>query len=260
MLGIFDSGIGGLTVVRELLRRHPDADLLYLGDTARTPYGNKSRETIVQYALEDAQFLLSQGAASLVIACNSVSAVAVPALRVRFPGTPIVEVITPAVKDALAATQGRVGVIGTRATIASGIYQEKLSQGKGVTILTQSCPLFVPLVEEGWIEEPETKRIVRHYLSSLRSQNVDTLILGCTHYPLLQSIIQRYMGKRTTIINSAASVVHQLEKEGLISSSATPTQRYWFTDVSPHSVRIAESWLERKLAVEHALPSSFHSG
>lgn len=260
MLGIFDSGIGGLTVVRELLRRHPSADLLYLGDTARTPYGNKSRETIEQYALEDAQFLLSQGATSLVIACNSVSAVAVPALREHFPGTPIVEVITPAVQDALAATKGRVGVIGTRATIASGIYQEKLSHGKNVTILTQPCPLFVPLVEEGWIEEPETKRIVRHYLSSLRSQNVDTLILGCTHYPLLEPVIRRYMGKQTTIIDSAASVVRQLETDGRISASAAPVQRYWFTDVSPHSVAIAETWLDRKLAVERALPSSFHSG
>jgi glutamate racemase len=249
MIGLFDSGIGGLTVVRELLRQAPDASFIYLGDTARTPYGNKSPETIRRYALEDAEFLVAHGATSIVIACNSASAAAIDALRAAFPSTPIFEVITPAVDDALAVTKGRVGVIGTRATIGSGIYQRKLSAKPGVDVVAQACPLFVPLVEEGWLEDAETKRIVKRYLSPLRSQGVDTLILGCTHYPLLAPVIKRYMGNRVALIDSGASVIRRLVASG-IQRSAAPDQHYFLTDASNRSTEIAHQWLGKPIRFE----------
>lgn len=161
MIGFFDSGIGGLTVVREYLRRFPGAPFAYLGDTARTPYGNKSPETVTRYALEDAEYLVKQGATQIVIACNSASAVATDALREAFPSIPIADVISPAVEDAIHATKGRIGVIATRATIQSGAYQERLKQGSSPRIFAEACPLLVPLVEEGWLDDSETKRILK---------------------------------------------------------------------------------------------------
>lgn len=255
MIGIFDSGIGGLTVVRELLRQAPNASFVYLGDTARTPYGNKSKETIERYALEDAAFLISHGVTAIVVACNTVSALAIDALRSRSDGFPIFDVITPAVEDALVVTKGRIGVIGTRSTIGSGIYQNRLkAASKKVAMVVKACPLFVPLVEEGWLDDPETKRISKHYLYPLRSQNIDTLILGCTHYPLLKPIIQRFMGRHVRLIDSATSVVQRLLTE--IEIEHTGSQAYYFTDVSPHSVEIARQWIGRKIQFEKAALSS----
>lgn len=255
MIGLFDSGIGGLTVVRELLRQAPDASFIYLGDTANLPYGNKSPDTIRSYARADAAFLVAQGVDSIVIACNTASAHAADLLRELHPSVPIFDVIVPAVEDALAVTRGRVGVIGTRGTIGSGIYQKKLSDAKkDIEVLAQACPLFVPLVEEGWLNDPETKRIVKRYLSPLRSRNVDTLILGCTHYPLLAPVIKRYMGNRVTLVDSAASVIRRVVNAG-IERSADPVQRYFLTDVSPHSVQIAQTWLGRPIRFETAVLS-----
>ncbi len=251
MIGIFDSGIGGLTVVKELLRAAPDASFVYLGDTARYPYGNKSKETLERYALEDATFLISRGATSLVVACNTASALAIDALRAAHPNVPIYDVIAPAVEDACSVAKKRIGVIGTRATIGSGVYQKKLhAASPKFEIIAQSCPLFVPLVEEGWLDDPETKRIVKHYLYPLRSQNVDTLILGCTHYPLLAPIIQRFMGNRTSIIDSATSVVRRVLTD--VEIARTGSQTYHLTDVSPHSIEIAATWLGRKIQFEKA--------
>lgn len=245
MIGLFDSGIGGLTVVRELLRQAPSASFVYLGDTARTPYGNKSKDTVERYAIEDAAFLLSHGATSMVIACNTASALAVDALRRAYPRTPIFEVITPAVEDALATSGKRIGVIGTRATIGSGIYQQKLTEAHpDISVTAQACPLLVPLVEEGWLEDGETKRIIKHYLSPLRNTNVDTLILGCTHYPLLANVIQRYMGNKTRIIDSAASVIRRVIAHGNVDGLGK--QFYFLTDLSSRSTEIAETWLGRK--------------
>jgi len=273
MIGIFDSGIGGLTVVRELLRQVPDASFVYLGDTARTPYGNKSRETIIRYALEDAAFLVTHGATSLVIACNTLSAVAVSALREAYPQLVILDVITPAVEDALSVTRGAVGVIGTRATIGSGIYQvllndvvAKISEvsdkaqdvsvvtrrvSHNVRVLTQACPLFVPLVEEGWTKQVETMRIVRRYLSPLRRAQIDTLILGCTHYPMLKTQIAHAVGTRVCLVDSAESVVTRLISAGGVGTNGV--QRYFFTDTSAHSVLIAQRWLHRKILPELAM-------
>lgn len=250
MIGLFDSGIGGLTVVRELLRQSPSASFVYLGDTARTPYGNKSAETVTRYALQDAAFLIQKGATSIVIACNSASAVATDALRAAHPSVPVFEVIVPAVEDALSATKGKVGVIGTRATIASGAYEKRLRATSGIEVTLQACPLFVPLVEEGWLDDAETKRIARRYLSPMRSANVDTLILGCTHYPLLAPIIRRYMGNRVTLIDSGASVVGRLLSSAEIDGKADHT--YYLTDVSSRSEEIAREWLGRPIRFERA--------
>ena len=243
MIGVFDSGVGGLTVVRELKKQLPEYNLVYFGDTARTPYGNKSKETIIKYALEDADFLIRKGAKILVVACNTASAVAFDALKEKHPNIPIFEVITPAVKDACEATKNnRIGVIGTRATIGSGIYEEKLlfschsrphhchceertrdaaippslchSREGGNPVLkvfSQPCPLFVPFIEEGWIKKIELKMIARRYLSSLKSHNIDTLILGCTHYPIIKDIIQKKIGERVKLIDSAEAVSEKIK-------------------------------------------------
>ncbi|MBU1349042.1 glutamate racemase [Patescibacteria group bacterium] len=252
MIGIFDSGIGGLTVVRELERQAPDVPFIYLGDTARTPYGNKSAETVIRYALEDVAFLVRQGATAIVIACNSASSVATDALRVAYPSIPVFEVITPAAEDALAATKGRIGVIGTRATITSGAYERHLSAQK-VEVVVAACPLFVPLVEEGWLEDAETKRIARRYLSPLRKQQVDTLILGCTHYPLLAPIIRRYMGNRVTLVDSGTSVVRRV-LAGLDASrpDLQAPRRFYLTDTSARSEEIAATWLGHPVTFERA--------
>lgn len=249
MIGIFDSGIGGLTVVKELRRVAPDASFIYLGDTARHPYGSKSQETIVRYALEDASFLVAKGARAIVVACNTVSAVAMDALRATYPGFPLYDVITPVLDDALATTRGKVGVIGTRATIGSQIYQTRLSAArKGLTVMAKACPLLVPLVEEGWLKDQETKRILKHYLYSMRISQIDTLILGCTHYKFLAPLIQRYMGRRVHLIDSASSVVRHLLSE--IDIEHRGDQRYFLTDVSPHWIEVATQWLGQRVAFE----------
>ncbi len=253
MIGIFDSGIGGLTVVRELLKQCPSADFVYLGDTARTPYGNKSSEIVIRYSLEDAKFLLDRGATIIVAACNTASALASAALREACSNIPVFEVIAPAVEDALAKTKGRVGVIGTRATISSGIYEKRLREKKGVEIITAACPLLVPLVEEGWLDDAETKRIVKRYLNPLRQANIDTLILGCTHYPLLKDVIQRVVGHRVNLIDSGASVVSRvLSRIPRTEYSVPGTQRFFLTDVSPRSSEIAGKWLGRPVRFEKA--------
>ena len=247
MIGIFDSGIGGLTVVRELFAKSPHASFVYLGDTARTPYGNKTVSAIRAYAREDADFLVSHGATSIVIACNTVSANAADVVRDAYPNIPVYEVIVPAVDDALAATRGCVGVIGTRATIGSGKYQSLLSVRLDLKVIAQSCPLFVPLAEEGWFDGPATDAVIASYLEPLRSQGVDTLILGCTHYPLLKKSIQRFMGPDVRLIDSAESVVSRLVADGLADDGE---QTYFFTDLAQHSQAVAEQWLERKLVIQ----------
>ncbi len=251
-IGVFDSGIGGLTVVKELLRRHPQASFLYLGDTARTPYGNKSKETIERYAVEDARFLVSHGADALVVACNSMSAHAMDALTAFFPGK-IYEVITPAVEIAAQTSKGRVGVIGTRATIGSDVYAARLRQLRpNLDVTSVACPLFVPLAEEGMLDARETKMIARRYLSALRQKQIDTLILGCTHYPLLQNVIRERVGRRVRLIDSPSAVLDAIEREdaGQLAASADPVQRYFFTDDNPRTALVAERWLGRAVRME----------
>ncbi len=213
MIGIFDSGIGGLTVVRAIMDQLPGYDIVYFGDTARTPYGNKSSKTVIEFSLQNTQFLLDQGAKMIVMACNTASSVATEALKERFD-VPIYEVITPAVALSVATTRkGIIGVIGTNATIASGIYEKKIKEMRpGTRVHSAACPLLVPLVEEGWLKRPETKMIVKKYLHPLKVRQIDTLILGCTHYPLLKPIIGHKIGKRVNIIDSSVAVAREIKR------------------------------------------------
>jgi glutamate racemase len=212
MIGVFDSGIGGLTVVRAIMALLPGYDVVYFGDTARTPYGSKSPATVLNYAVQNTEFLLGQKAQVIVMACNTASSVATAAITERYP-VPLFEVITPAVEQALTHTsKGRIGVIGTRATINSGIYEQKIKALRPeAQVHSRACPLLVPLVEEGWLTRPETAMIVKKYLHPLKVRQIDTLILGCTHYPLLARLIQHKVGRRVTLIDSALAVAERLK-------------------------------------------------
>lgn len=213
MIGIFDSGIGGLTTVKALMDTLDGHDLIYFGDTARTPYGSKSRDTVVRYAIENTEFLLSHGAKIIVMACNTASSVATEILKEKY-NVPVFEVITPAVEQAVSQkNRTRIGIIGTRGTINSGIYErlikEKLPDS---SVFSTPCPLLVPLVEEGWFDKPETRMIVKKYLHPLKVRQVESLILGCTHYPLLKSIIQEKIGRRVKIIDSSVAVAEKIRE------------------------------------------------
>ena len=207
MIGIFDSGVGGMTVARAIEQICPGYPLLYFGDIARTPYGSKSSETIIRYSRNNTDFLLEQGAKLIVIACNSASSTASDALRTNYQ-VPILDVITPATKKAAEVTvNGRIGVIGTRATIQSNIYPMKIQENfPEAKVFSTACPLLVPLVEEGWLSKRETKMILRRYLHPLRLKQIDTLVLGCTHYPLLKHIIKPRIGKKVQLIDSSVEM------------------------------------------------------
>ena len=199
-LGVFDSGVGGLTVLRALRRRMPHRDFLYVGDTARVPYGRKPPEMVREFAREIADFLCGMGIEGLVVACNTASSVALPELQERCP-VPVWGVIDAGVEAATRATRsGAVGVIGTKATIASGAYQRRL-EARGLQVWSQACPMLVHLVEEGLSESPEAELLARHYLQG--RGDIDTLILGCTHYPVLRSVLQRAAGSRVSLVDSA---------------------------------------------------------
>jgi glutamate racemase len=211
MIGIFDSGVGGMTVARAIEQLCPEYPLTYFGDIARTPYGSKSPETIKKYALNNTRFLLDQGAELIVIACNSAASTALSTLQDTCP-VPILGVINPAVNQAAAISKnGRIGVIGTRATIQSGIYEQGISRQRAqCKVFSQPCPLLVPLVEEGWLNKRETKMILRRYLHPLRSRQIDTLVLGCTHYPLLKALIGPRVGRRVHLIDSSVEVAREV--------------------------------------------------
>jgi len=240
-----------LTVVKEVFKQLPQYQIIYFGDTARTPYGNKSKELITHYAFEDTDFLLSKGANLIIVACNTVSAVASDELKSKYKNIPIFEVITPAVNKAVKITQNkRIGVIGTRATVNSRIYENKIKALKdGFHIIGKACPLFVPLVEEGWTDRSETKMIAKKYLYSLKSQQIDTLILGCTHYPLLKNLIQAKIGKKVNLVDPAEETVLNVKKflqeNPSVEISLTKNKNYefYFSDITQNLKNIAASWL-----------------
>jgi glutamate racemase len=212
MIGIFDSGVGGLTVARAVMQQIPGYDIVYFGDTAHTPYGTKSCETVVGYTINNIRFLLNQGAELIVIACNTASSVATAPVLEQF-SVPIFEVITPAVELAVQASKNlNFGIIGTRATITSCIYEKKIIENQPrASVYSVACPLLVPLVEEGWMDRAETAMIVKKYLRPLKIRQIDTLILGCTHYPLLKKVIQRKIGRRVHLIDSSISVASSVK-------------------------------------------------
>lgn len=212
MIGIFDSGVGGMTVARAIETLCPGFPLVYLGDLARSPYGSKSPAMITEYSHRNTEFLLRQGAKLIVIACNSAASTASTFLRSHYTHT-IIDVICPAVqKAATVSNNGRIGIIGTRATINSGVYGQRLCENRPeCKVYSQACPLLVPLVEEGWLDRRETKMIVKQYLRPLRDKQIDTLILGCTHYPLLKNIISHRIGRNVHIIDSSIEVALYLK-------------------------------------------------
>ncbi len=263
-IGIFDSGVGGLTVLRELRRLLPAEHLIYLGDTARVPYGNKSHATVTRYALEDVQFLLSRGVKMIVIACNTASAIAAPTLREQFPDIPILGMIGPGSRAAHAATRnGKIGVIATAGTIGSGAYEARIratfaaSGGAPVEIHGQACPLFVPLVEEGETDSAITRLVAEKYLAHLREAGIDALVLGCTHYPLLKKVIAETMGPGVTLVDSAGAAAAEtaalLESRSLLHPDGDRTpphiglNHFYVTDAAARFHGIAESFLGHRV-------------
>jgi glutamate racemase len=236
-IGVFDSGIGGLTVVKQLLRYLPNENIIYFGDTARVPYGTKSEKLIRQFALEDAAFLEQFKIKALVVACNSVSAVAVD-LLMSTRSIPVLGVIDPGVEAAVQCTKkNKIGVIGTTATINSNAYLKKiLKLNTGIRVLSQPCPLLVSLVEEGWITDTVTRLTIEKYLQPLLNDGVDTIILGCTHYPVLKDLIQQVAGDRIILIDSGKETARKVQ-EMLINSNLAragkdkPYVRFYVSDI-----------------------------
>ncbi len=211
-IGIFDSGIGGLTVVKEIVATLPEENIIYLGDTARVPYGIRSPETVTRYSFENTQFLLSQEIKLLVVACNTASAISLDAVKKEFP-LPVIGVLEPGARAAVAATRTRkLGVIGTEATIASGAYESAIKRlAPDVEVHSLACPLFVPLAEAGWTDNDVAELVARKYLAPLRKMGIDTLVLGCTHYPLFKSVISRAIDPATRLIDSATETAKEVE-------------------------------------------------
>lgn len=203
-IGIFDSGIGGLTVLKAVQTELPQENIVYFGDTARVPYGTKSKETITKFSIDNVRFLRSFEAKLVIVACNTASSLSLDILREKF-SLPIIGVIEPGAREALARTKnGRIGVIGTKATIGSGAYEACLKRlDPSVKVYSESCPLFVPLVEEGWLDGEVVTKVARTYLDPLKNFGIDTLILGCTHYPLLKDVIQKAIGGKACLVSSA---------------------------------------------------------
>jgi glutamate racemase len=238
-IGVFDSGLGGLTVVRELRRLLPTEKVIYVGDTARVPYGTKSPDTIRRYAMQIAFFLLQQRVKAIVVACNSASAVALKTLS-DLP-VPVIGVIEPGARAAVLSSHSlRIGVIGTKATISSRAYPRTIRSYAPKSKMTEiACPLLVPLVEEGWIHHPVTQMVVHQYLAPLRAAKIETLVLGCTHYPLLKPIIRRVMGPKVTLIDSgeetAKGVRSLLEENKLLNPSKKSAPPVYYVTDNPES-------------------------
>ncbi len=237
-IGLFDSGVGGLTVLREVAKQLPKESTIYFGDTARVPYGSKSRDVITRFSLEIGQFLLQEKVKMIVVACNTASAFALAALRARFD-VPIIGVIEPGARAALASTKtGRVGVIGTEGTIESQAYSEAIHQlKKDIHVFGQACPLIVPLVEEGWLDKPVALEIVKEYLTPLLGNKIDSLVLGCTHYPLLKNLLSQVAGPSVRLIDSAEETARtvglKLHELHLEAPASAPLSRRFFVSDAP---------------------------
>jgi glutamate racemase len=251
-IGIFDSGIGGLTVVKAVNRVLPGESVIYFGDTARVPYGSKSPETVIRFAMENASFLMKQDIKLLVVACNTASSVSLPSLRETFD-VPVTGVIEPGA-GAAAAVPGTmvIGVIGTLGTISSGAYQKALkTAGFTGRMIAQPCPMLVPLVEEGWLEGEITKMVIREYTDPLVREKIDTLVLGCTHYPLLKPVISEVLGTGLTLIDSAdetaITVARMLEERDLLSDEDGGRNRFYVSDIPLKFQEMAQRFLGRAI-------------
>jgi glutamate racemase len=249
-IGIFDSGVGGLTVLKELMAVLPQENTIYLGDTARVPNGIRSPETVTRYSFENTQFLLSQEIKMLVVACNTASAISLDAVKREFP-LPVLGVLEPGARAAVAATRtGKIGVIGTEATIGSGAYEKAVrSISPGIEVFSQACPLFVSLVEEGWTDNDVAELVARRDLETLRDRGIDTLVLGCTHYPLLKKVIARVVGGGITLIDSATETAREVAEvlaklNWIRPDRGEVVRRYFVTDSPSRFERVGKLFLQ----------------
>lgn len=251
-IGIFDSGIGGLTVLKEIAKLLPNENLIYLGDTARVPYGIRSAETVIKYSLECAFFLFRKEIKMLVVACNTSSSLSLEILKKKLP-IPVIGVIEPGVKAALKVTKnGKIGIIGTEATIQSEAYPKKIkSINPDIEVVSKACPLFVPLVEEGILEGKIAEMVVERYLKELKNSGIDTLVLGCTHYPLLKKTIQQYMGE-IQLVDSAQEIAQEVKdllfRQKIINkNSKAGAKTFYVTDSPERFKKIGEIFLNYEI-------------
>lgn len=254
-IGVFDSGIGGLSVVRELKRMMPGEPVIYFGDTALTPYGSKSRETLRKYTAENIRFLSEKGADIIVVACHSAASAVID--DTPDFSLPLFEVVSPSVIQAGAVSRkGRIGIMGTRATVESRVYHVRLPEiMPHAKVFSQACPLLVPLIEEGWFKARETRMIVKKYLRPLKERQVDTLVLACTHYPLIKRLIQEKAGKRIKVVDPSEAVAHAVsqwirEREGRLKEAPSEPDRYFLSDLSPGTEKIVKYFMGRHISLE----------
>ena len=265
-IGVFDSGVGGLTVVKEIMSALPGESIVYYGDTARVPYGSKSAETITAYSRQIAKFLVTQGVKAIVVACNTASALALETIKAEFD-VPFVGVVKPGAKMAAQATKNkRIGIIATEGTISSGIYENFLkATSPEVEVFGKACPLFVPLAEEGWLDDTVTKQVAERYLTGLKEKQVDALVLGCTHYPLLRGVIGEVMGEAVTLVNpayeTAKELKYVLEDNHILrdaGAEASPVHKFYVSDGAEKFRRFANTILPcGHLEVEDVAVKSF---
>jgi glutamate racemase len=251
-IGVFDSGIGGLTVLHRIIEALPRENTVYLGDTARAPYGTKSVETVLRYSFENSDFLVEKGVKLLVVACNTCTAIALAPVREHLT-IPVIGVIEPGVRRAIKSTKNKkVGVIGTDATIQSGAYTRALkSSDPAVEVYSRACPLLVPLVEEGWTDNAVVDLTVKNYLGSLKQSGIDTLILGCTHYPLLKKAIRKFMGRGVVLVDSAEEVATEvamlLKHHSLARKNGKGSHGFFVTDAPERFIKVGQRFLGEKV-------------
>lgn len=253
-IGIFDSGVGGLTVVDQIQDILPNEGIVYFGDTARVPYGTKSKETVTRFSVENVEFLMEHDVKLIVVACNTVSSLSLDFLKRCFR-VPIIGVIEPGAKGAISSTRNnRVGVIGTHATITSGAYDKAVKKiNPRIALFKQSCPLFVPLTEEGWMDKKVTYEVASIYLGPLKARRVDTLILGCTHYPILKDVIRRVMGAGVVLVDSSKEVAKEareiLDASGLLNTFDRPARhnKFFVSDEPARFIKMGEAFLRKRI-------------
>jgi glutamate racemase len=256
-IGVFDSGIGGLTVVKRLASTLPAEDIVYFGDTARVPYGSKSNSTVVEYSIQDTKFLINKNVKAVVVACNTASSVALDDLKKNFD-LPIIGMINPGAKLAINSTRnGKIGVIGTRATINNKAYSSEIKKIEpSMSVFEKACPLFVPLAEEGWINHKATFNIAEEYLKELRELKIDTLVLGCTHYPILSEAIQKVIGEEVILIDSgvaSASIIkEELDRTNLHTNKhSNGNHEFYVSDIPVKFKEVAELFLGKPVHEVH---------
>lgn len=252
-IGVFDSGIGGLTVVKRLASVLPKESIVYFGDTARVPYGSKSNSTVIEYSIQNTKFLLHKNVKAVVVACNTASSIAIPDLKKMFD-VPVIGVILPGADMAYKETRnGRVGVIGTRATISNKAYSNAIKEiDNSIQVFEKACPLFVPIAEEGWTHHKATYNIAEEYLRDLKNENIDTLVLGCTHYPILTDVIQEVIGKDVKLIDSGVATAEVIRNEinriGLETNSAVlGNLDLYVSDIPTTFKQVAELFLGKQI-------------